>query len=380
MAKKMQQKKNNRRTFSTKEKGSIVEAIVAEFHQEPGINVERNVFLVPVSGGRKREIDVLITTMVAGYQIRIAFECKNEKRKIGVDKIDSFIGKLKHIGIPIQHGIYVSSSGYTTDAKKRAKADGLRCLNLIGLNNDGLRNKVAKAIQSIIHILAEVETITITSNQPRISMPGDSEFLFDHDGKFCGMISTVIWNAWVTGKIPESLGKHQLEIILPENWHMNLNNVKERPTKILVTMQVAGLVLSIPGKMEKYSLLDEISEDVTKTHRNIEFDKIPKKANLTAVLSETELGDYIKRERVEAVLLTRIKLPRILNGPIYWPPSERVYKKVIKLMQEHHAGNIPDPRPLNFQDIEGSDINAVFEPIYKGFIHHENEVQIKIVS
>src|SRR3989304_984233 len=110
---------------STRAKGDILEEIVAEMHDIEGVVVERNVFLPVRDGGkRKREIDVLITTEAVGIPIRIAVECKNESEKTGVEKIDSFIGKLQDINIPTQLGIYVSKSGYSSGALKRAQDVG----------------------------------------------------------------------------------------------------------------------------------------------------------------------------------------------------------------------------------------------------------------
>ncbi len=86
-------------------------------HDHPGVTVERNRRLPPASGlGGKREIDVLITAIVAGYPVQMAVECKNEAEAIGSPKIDAFIGKLQHVGIPPQQGIYISANGYTTGA------------------------------------------------------------------------------------------------------------------------------------------------------------------------------------------------------------------------------------------------------------------------
>lgn len=53
---------------------------MAVMHGSPGLLVERNVLLPAVGNpGRKRETDVLLTSAVAGYRVRFAIECKNEK-------------------------------------------------------------------------------------------------------------------------------------------------------------------------------------------------------------------------------------------------------------------------------------------------------------
>ena len=59
-------------------KGKVVERITAMMHEVPGVRVERNVSLPSTVGsGRTREFDVLLTSQVAGYGVRFAFECKN---------------------------------------------------------------------------------------------------------------------------------------------------------------------------------------------------------------------------------------------------------------------------------------------------------------
>jgi len=75
--------------------------------------------------GKKREIDVLLTRDVAGYLVRLAIECKNEGKPIGAKEIDAFIGKLQYVGIPVQHGIFVSASGYTAQDKRTRRSWGL---------------------------------------------------------------------------------------------------------------------------------------------------------------------------------------------------------------------------------------------------------------
>ena len=113
-----------------KQKGDLLEDIVALLHQQEGVKIDKRI-KIPAGGAsskRKREIDVLLTSYVAGYPVKIAIECKNERKKVGSEKIDAFVGKLKDIGIPTQQGIYVSPTGYTKDALDRAKERGkLRC-------------------------------------------------------------------------------------------------------------------------------------------------------------------------------------------------------------------------------------------------------------
>jgi Restriction endonuclease len=109
-------------TQSTVSKGRMIEAIVASMHEGEGVKVERNVKLPPIgSQAPKREIDVLLSAEICGYPVRWAFECKNEKKRIGVLYIDAFVGKLQDVGIPPQFGIFVTTSDYSKGAIEQAK-------------------------------------------------------------------------------------------------------------------------------------------------------------------------------------------------------------------------------------------------------------------
>jgi len=136
---------------STKDKGDILERVVAWLQEVPGVMVQRNVRL-PMLGSRRntREIDVLLTSHISGHEVRLAVECKNEEGRIGSPKIDKFRGKLEAVGIPPSLGIYVSPHGYTEGALEAARAAGIRTLVFKGLSADRLSLEVAQAFQSIV--------------------------------------------------------------------------------------------------------------------------------------------------------------------------------------------------------------------------------------
>lgn len=51
---------------STRSKGDLVEEVVASMHESEGVRVAKNVFLATQDPGRSREIDILLTSDVAG--------------------------------------------------------------------------------------------------------------------------------------------------------------------------------------------------------------------------------------------------------------------------------------------------------------------------
>lgn len=68
--------------------------------------------------GTKRQLDAVARKSLAGAPVEVVIECKQYKRKLGIGKIDEFVGKLIDIGCA--HGILYATSGVTEPARLRA--------------------------------------------------------------------------------------------------------------------------------------------------------------------------------------------------------------------------------------------------------------------
>jgi len=350
--------------ISTKEKGKIVEQIVASMHDLSGVKVENNVFLPTLGNSRrKREIDVLLTSNIAGYPVKIAIECKNERNVIGAPKIDAFVGKLIDIGIPLQHGIYISASGYTSGAIDRAKKAGIRTLELTGIG-ENLTDSVVEAIQSIVYLLLEIVNIQIRNNVANTPNSQQMLIFYDEHSKICGSVPDLIWQEWLNGKISSSLGEYEITLNIPSNWHQIVDGKIESVISASAKIRIIGLVMTISGKAKKHLLLNSIDKKVEKFQFDVIFDTSKTTYPITAIQSENQLDEFTKRPESIKLNIGKIKLPRIRFGAMYWPPSERTAKIVINLMQAFEAGKIPDPRPINIVELEGADLQTIWEPIW----------------
>lgn len=83
--------------------------------------------------GRKREVDILIESVLNEIQIKIAIECKSYNKPISVEKIEAFNGKCERIS-GINKMIFVSKSGYQVDAINAAKDFGIELYDLKSVN------------------------------------------------------------------------------------------------------------------------------------------------------------------------------------------------------------------------------------------------------
>lgn len=101
----------------------LVLAIQKYQKNSPNTIIDANVKLQD-NIGVNREIDVFVRTIVQEEIIGIAFECKDYKKKVGVNVVEAFYAKCNDIP-EINKGVIVSPNGFTDGAKKKAKHYGV---------------------------------------------------------------------------------------------------------------------------------------------------------------------------------------------------------------------------------------------------------------
>jgi len=249
-------RKHNAPKGSTREKGDVLEKIVAEMHDVPGVKIERNQYLPSIDGsGRTREIDVLITSQVAGFPVRIAIECKNEKKTTNIGRIDAFIGKLQDVGIPVQHGVFVSTSRYASGSMEHARRVGIRTFLLRDIS-DKLAEIVKEAIQSVIYLLLTITNIGIVNDISATAPWGEVLFFRDDDGKLCGSLPDLVWDKWIQGDIGDSVGEHELLLSLPTGWHQIIHGQEANMKSMEVNISVNAIVFTLSGTLNQYQLIN----------------------------------------------------------------------------------------------------------------------------
>lgn len=90
----------------------------AEAELDRGSIVKHNQHLVGQESGTLRQIDVLAFGKIVRADLAVVIECKRYSRRIGIGKVDEFIGKLQDIGS--SHGILYAYTGVTEPARRRA--------------------------------------------------------------------------------------------------------------------------------------------------------------------------------------------------------------------------------------------------------------------
>lgn len=349
---------------STTTKAKVLEDIVAAMHGLDGFNIEKRAHLPTLDGsGRTREIDVLLTIEPGGYPIRLAVECKNYATKVGIERIDEFIGKLDDVGIPRSLGIFVSAVGYKRGVAERARSVGIRPLVLTGLTKDRLAAEVVTAVQAVIFLLLTVIQVEIHNNVSEAADPSQMLAFYNTEGQLCGIVGDLIWQKWIEG-IPEStLGQHVVELSAPADWHQRINGKLEPVPKMLATVSVSAVVLTIKGQATQHGLVDAVEGSPQKVSVNATFPEPEPVLPVHVFDTEDEMAAWLKNQGRVYLTIHRLRLPRIATGPIYWPPSERALRALLQRLEQHEAGVSDDPR---LDEVEGTDLNRVFEAIWSG--------------
>jgi hypothetical protein len=84
-------------------------------------SVERNVRLSSRSGGRARQIDVLVHVPLPGMDDELmVVDCKRYGTPVDIKDVEAFIGMVEDVGAAI--GLLVTTEGYTSGALARAAA------------------------------------------------------------------------------------------------------------------------------------------------------------------------------------------------------------------------------------------------------------------
>jgi|SRR5215204_1055537 len=361
-------RKSDAPSASSIEKGKVVEKIVAMMHEALGVEVRRDVLLPAKNdSSRRRQFDVLLVGNVAGYQTVLAVECKNHKRRKDVGDVGRFRDHLEDVGLAPQQGILVSASGFTSGALGRAEELGMRTYELSGLSPDRLSEAVHKASQLVISVVPFMSQLSVVSEVPDEASTTEALALYDAEGQLVGSIPDLLWMRWLKGEPESILGQHVLEIPEPEGWHARTNGERARMLSVSAKVEVGAAVVELPGTATSVALIDPEGRGVQKARTAARFENAPGEYPVRNFRDEEELAAYLEGQRTAfRVTVGRIRAPRIRLEHVYWPPSERVARRIKQLEKFHRAGRI-GMSPENLRGVEGTDLRTIWEPIVRGY-------------
>ena len=367
-------KRNTKKLSEATTKGKLVELIVGNLHRIDGVEVEQNVLIPPKNGSpkRRREVDVLVHSNVAGYPFKIAIECKNYKKIIGVGLIDEFRGKLDDIGLSPQQGIYVTTRRFTKDAVDRAERLGIRLLLLSGLSEDRLTSEILKSVHSVIYLLCGIAKIDVKTDVENFIEAPELEntpiqFFCNEKGETSGVMPHEIWSRWVDRRLPIDLGDHVIELPTAPDWFLVVNHRLEKVTSVSVTIHVAANVTEFEGKATLHGLWNQPNNDLSRIGGSTSFTLKNEVKPIRTFHSEESLSEYITSLPHAVKSLERVLLPRIWSDCFYWPVSVRLEGILKERREKLQKGEITNIIPQDQNELEGTDLSAVWDEISTTF-------------
>lgn len=343
------------RRHQARTKGQLVERVVAALHVAPGVEVKRNVRLPSRENPkRKREIDVLLSSHIAGHAVNLPIECRNRSLPVGTPQVDAVIGKLEDIGLSRTPALLVSASGFTRGAVERAVKAGIRPMLLEGLTQDRLASATERFFNNVIYLLPVIGNTSMLDNKStdRSVLAGYS--YYSDEPPHRRNILDVVWRQWFEGKIPMRIGSQHLEYALPQDPSLFEEGELPHPKRLYIELVIQAVVVSREGSVTVHSLRDASTLELDR--RRIDFAVPPDspKTKVHVFESEESLREFLVRKTKPALTIGRIPLPRILFRFLYWPPTARAMHVAREIARRER-------REATFEEVESGSLLRAWE-------------------
>jgi len=197
---------------------------------------------------------------------------------------------------------------------------------------------------------------------------GETFLFYDESGQPAGTVADFVWEVWLAGDLSPEVGTTYLTLELPDGWHNVIRGQRQDIRALGITVKIVAMVMTLEGEAKRAALVGAegtrlISQGLTAT-----FGSPAGQYQLLAFETEPALRDYLA-SRVLLHVVHRIRSPRIqFWNMMFWPPSQRVADIIAERMATYARGEIPDPRPFSFEQLEGTDLSAAWEPITEEYM------------
>lgn len=178
--------------------GEKIEKFVRFIHESlknvPDTEILSN-YRIDNNSGRKREIDILIKSVINGIEIAIAVECKDYKRRVSAEKIEAFNSKCDRIN-GISKKVFVATNGYQADAINAANEFEIDLFDLNEIDKKSIIDWFPIKQLKTHYRLKMPFNIKVISNEEEIpKLPLDKELvIYFYDGSDPMQLSVFLWN------------------------------------------------------------------------------------------------------------------------------------------------------------------------------------------
>jgi hypothetical protein len=275
----------------------LVRLIQEALKDIPNTEIYSN-YRIKNQNGRKREIDVLVKSIINGLDILIAIECKDYKRPISVEKIEAFHSKCLRIK-GISKKVFVTTSDYQADAYAAAKDFDIDLFVLSNLSKE----KIAGWFP-IFQLKPNIKIqlpfrLKLNGNKNDISeIPDDKELMIHYyEEKKPILISAFVWNLVV---VP----KHKMinSYMVLDFMKGNCRKEEGKLSRLPYTLEISGVY--ILGKNNKKLNVTKIESEIVCWYEDIpatsvvikeyaKMDSIPVANTISVDIGKKESADIV---------------------------------------------------------------------------------------
>lgn len=222
--------------------------------------------------GKPRRIDVAIRTAIDSvYPVLVVVECKDYKKRVGIDKVDELIGKIDDVQAVM--GVLVSNSGFSDDAVRRAAQDvRIQLASVVDVENEKVRAGVAIPV---IHDFRAPEF--------QISLSVSGKRQFEVDAAFIAGLQRRFLEKWNDGILNDELREHEYTEVVQDDPDLTVSvtfhyKVKRRLFYGMVKLvRAKGIVNVTTGTFKTSGFTTErvSAADVEKNWQRVDESKIP---------------------------------------------------------------------------------------------------------
>jgi len=172
----------------------------------------------------ERQIDIVVRMKAGQYDLFVAIDCKDYKRKVDVKAVEEFIGLSKDVGA--NKGAIVAWNGFTDAAKQRARNAGIDLYRLVDAESHEWRSFVTIPVL-VEDIGIKVFSLSFLTTGPfRIVQQDLREMtLYRADGSEIGVVRDLLVRGWNGEVIPHQPGEHRNLPLADEATHIMTDGV-----------------------------------------------------------------------------------------------------------------------------------------------------------
>lgn len=187
------------------------ETLVAQIQRTltPQSQVTQNDKIKGKRTGGLRQIDISIKHRVGQYEILIVMDCKDYKAPVDIKRVEEFMGLVEDVGA--NKGAMVSASGFTGNAKVRARDAGIDLYKLVDAEKHEWQAYVSIPTLCDFRTLESFRFILVPKGP--FAIRGELEDarripLLDQNGQLIDYIGNLLAIRWNNDLLPHESGEH----------------------------------------------------------------------------------------------------------------------------------------------------------------------------